>query len=576
MNTSFRRSPSPGLDALQTAGVLSALIFLVNCTFEVLVMHGLYSAQYTLISLLLWSLAVWALWEVVVMARKARIPLASLNAALCLQLGVAVLRHTLHAPATEAPAGSSALAANLDIGLAVVYGPVYLIEFLLIGKLLINTFSYAERVRANQLEEQITINQRASDALAKSHAALNHANTELACSTQAAQDANLAKSRFLATMSHEIRTPMNGILGMAQLSLMPNLKEDERRDYARTILSSGQALLTLLNDILDLSKIEAGKIQLESVVFDPVNLLSEIQALFLGAAQTKNLQLKSQWLGPANQRFQADAHRIRQMISNLVGNAIKFTTQGGVHLEAAEIERDHETVLLEFSVTDTGIGIPEDKRDLLFKPFSQTESSTTREFGGSGLGLSIVSQLAKIMGGDVGVESVMGQGSRFWFRARVKCFTEGEEARRHERATQDDRTSSVSTNQFSGRVLVVEDYVINRMVIESMLGKLGLTVTLVTDGQQAVDAIILGDQLPDLILMDLNMPVMDGCTAVTLIRQWEADGNRACLPIIALTADAFEEDRQRCLAVGMDDFLTKPIGLDALKSTLGKWLSVKT
>jgi PAS domain S-box-containing protein len=398
--------------------------------------------------------------------------------------------------------------------------------------------------------------------------------TELVSASEAALEASRAKSRFLATMSHEIRTPMNGILGMAQLLLMPNLKEDEHRDYARTILSSGQALLTLLNDILDLSKIEAGKIQLDTVVFDPVTILGEIQALFSGAAQTKNLQLKSQWLGSANQRYQADAHRIRQMMSNLVGNAIKFSTQGSVRLEATEIEREADAALLEFSVTDTGIGIPEDKRDLLFKPFSQTESSTTREFGGSGLGLSIVSQLAKLMGGDVGVESVLGHGSRFWFRVRVKCLSVGEGANQHERAAQDESSSSANAQPLSGRVLVVEDNIVNRMVIESMLDKLGLAVTLLTDGQQAVDAIINGDQKPNLILMDINMPVMDGYTATTLIRQWEADRNRDCLPIIALTADAFEEDRQRCLAVGMDDFLTKPIELNALQLALKKWLTV--
>jgi CheY-like chemotaxis protein len=185
-----------------------------------------------------------------------------------------------------------------------------------------------------------------------------------------------------------------------------------------------------------------------------------------------------------------------------------------------------------------------------------------------------VSQLAKLMGGDVGVDSVVGQGSRFWFRVRVKCFFEGEEARRHERVAQDENSSSTNAEQLTGRVLVVEDNMVNRMVIESMLDKLGITVSLLNDGDQAVDAITHCDQQPDLILMDLNMPVMDGYTAVTLIRQWEADQKRDCLPIIALTADAFDEDRQRCLAVGMDDFLTKPIELNALKSALSKWLNI--
>jgi CheY-like chemotaxis protein len=177
------------------------------------------------------------------------------------------------------------------------------------------------------------------------------------------------------------------------------------------------------------------------------------------------------------------------------------------------------------------------------------------------------------MGGDVGVESIVGQGSRFWFRVRVKCFSEDEDARKHERATQIASNSSVSADQLSGQVLVVEDNVVNRMVIESMLEKIGLTVRLLTDGQQAVQAITQGDQQPDLILMDLHMPVMDGYTAVAHIRQWEADQNRASLPIIALTADAFEEDRQHCMAVGMNDFLTKPIELTALQSTLRKWLT---
>jgi CheY-like chemotaxis protein len=353
---------------------------------------------------------------------------------------------------------------------------------------------------------------------------------------------------------------------------MPNLKDDERRDYAGTIHSSGQALLSLLNDILDLSKIEAGKFELDSVVFDPVHLLNEINTLFSGASQTKHLQLEHHWRGRPNQRYQADAHRLRQMISNLVGNAIKFSILGTIHLDGTEIERNAETALLEFSVSDNGIGIPEDKRDLLFKPFSQTESSITREFGGSGLGLSIVSQLAKIMGGDVGVESVVGQGSRFWFRVWVKCATDGEDSRQNELAKQDQSNSSSNSDQLSGQVLVVEDNMVNRMVIESLLDKLGLTVTMLNDGQQAVDAITHGDQKPDLILMDLHMPVMDGYTAVTQIRQWEADQQRAPLPIIALTADAFEEDRQRCMAVGMNDFLTKPIELNALQSALRKWL----
>ena len=390
-----------------------------------------------------------------------------------------------------------------------------------------------------------------------------------------AQAANIAKSRFLATMSHEIRTPLNGVLGMAQLLITPNLTENERLEYARTILSSGHTLLALLNDILDLSKIEAGKFQLDATEFEPAHFLGEICKLFSGAAKTKGLALDSKWVGATTQHFVSDSHRLRQMLSNLVGNAIKFTHSGNVHIECKAIESSKTAAMLEFSVSDSGIGIPVKKQGLLFKPFSQTDDSTTREFGGSGLGLSLVSNLAKAMGGSVGVSSELGHGARFWFRVPAKPVDTPSIGQPMEVPSALQEKSISHVGQLQGHVLVAEDNPINAIVIRSLLARLGVTMTLAANGQSAVDAIVKsteGEQ-HDLILMDLHMPSMDGYAATQCIRQWEAEQRSPRLPIIALTADVFEEDRQRCLSAGMDDFLTKPIAFDVLYSVLAKWLN---
>ena len=387
---------------------------------------------------------------------------------------------------------------------------------------------------------------------------------ELRLAKEAAEAASIAKSRFLATMSHEIRTPMNGVLGMAQI-LMEDVTEVERREYAKVIFDSGQTLLRLLNDILDLSKVEGGKLVLHATDFDPLSLMGEVAALFGEVARTKGLHLHYAWLGPAAQRYLGDEYRLRQMLTNFVGNAIKFTAQGSVRIEIKEVSRQLDGACLEFSVIDTGIGLAADKLPLLFQPFSQADGSTTREFGGSGLGLSIVRNLAQLMGGDVGVESEDGKGSRFWFNVWVR-LAESEEGARPTEAK-----AGAAQPGFSGSVLLVEDNPVNRMVILTLLQKLGMRVDSAENGEEACAALMAGLD-PDIVLMDIQMPKLDGYAATERIREWEAATGRPRTVIVALTANAFAEDRERCLAAGMDDFMSKPVSKDTLQATLARWL----
>jgi signal transduction histidine kinase/CheY-like chemotaxis protein len=376
-----------------------------------------------------------------------------------------------------------------------------------------------------------------------------------------------AKSNFLATMSHEIRTPMNGILGMAQLLMIPTLQENERLDYARILFNSGQTLLGLLNDILDASKIDAGKLELTPVNFSPQTVLEEIHALFNEMARQKGLELRIAWQGPPTQRYQADAIRLRQMISNLVTNAIKFTNSGSISVHAVELERTATDAMLQFSVTDTGIGIPKEQQSLLFQTFSQLGGTQASHITGTGLGLSIVRSIATAMGGSVGIDSD-GHGSTFWIRVRVRVVTPVAEHQPVVPVSIQLEPQAVAAGR---TIMVVEDNVINRKVIEVMLAKAGATVTCTENGQQAVDMIARGTVF-DLIFMDCRMPVMNGLQATKLIRQWEQDNKSGHVPIIALTAGVFSDDRQACIGAGMDDFLAKPVDRANIMETLTKWI----
>lgn len=397
--------------------------------------------------------------------------------------------------------------------------------------------------------------------------------TDLVRAQQAAEAANVAKSQFLATMSHELRTPMNGILGAAQLLQQAGLPEAEREGYTNTILRSGQALLALLNDILDLSKVEAGRIDFEHIPLWPASLLEDTRSLFASLARDKGLGLEVCWHGPGDAAYRGDPGRLRQMLNNLVSNAIKFSSAGTVRLEARplfESSGDGKTVL-EFRVTDQGIGIAPEKQAQLFRPFSQVDASTTRRYGGTGLGLSIVKGLSELMGGDTGVHSRPGKGSAFWFTAALQPCAAGREGT--EALPSAARSVEDAPLPADARLLVVEDHPANRYIIAHMLQRCGLTPEIAVHGQAAVDLIRLGRDF-DLILMDVEMPVLDGYQATQAIRAVEADragGHRHA--IIALTANAFPTDRQKALDAGMDDFIPKPIVLRQLRAKLTRWLS---
>ena len=402
-------------------------------------------------------------------------------------------------------------------------------------------------------------------------AKLNH---DLSVSAREALEASRIKSQFLANMSHEIRTPLNGILGMAQVLLLPGIGDSERVDYAHTIVSSGQTLLALLNDILDLSRVEAGNMQLEAIAVLPLAVITETMALFSDQAKGAGLAIGCHWAGLPDACYLGDPHRLRQMLSNLVGNAIKFTRQGHVRIEANEISHNEDGALLEFSVSDSGVGIAPDKQSLLFQSFTQADTSTTREYGGSGLGLSIVRKMAELMGGGVGVHSEPGQGSRFWFRVRLGHARAIASAAVPASTRAAHRCAEAALRQFAGHVLLVEDNRVNQLVVQTLLVKRGVQVTLVGDGQQALDALMARQPVApfDLVLMDLQMPVLDGCSATRALRDWEAQTGCARLPVAALTAGAFADDHQQCMDAGMDEVLTKPIAKDALEAALARWL----
>ncbi|MGE0553256.1 MAG: ATP-binding protein [Gemmatimonadales bacterium] len=414
--------------------------------------------------------------------------------------------------------------------------------------------SCASHIRSDQLRtELVSINKSLESSIEERTA-------ELRLARDSAYRAAQVKSEFLANMSHEIRTPMNAVLGTAAMLLESGL-DPSQASLADTIVRSGRDLLKIINDILDFSKLEAGKLRVEAIPFDLHETVRNVVAMLTPKADLKRVRLGLRIADDTPTQVVGDPGRLRQVLTNLTDNAIKFTEHGYVmlHVGSAGVS-DTGTPIVRCTVKDSGTGIPEDKLAAIFDKFTQADASTTRKYGGTGLGLAISRQLVELMGGRIEVESELGSGSAFTVILPVPVPADD--------ASTAGANAAAAPARLAGRVLLAEDYPANQRIARWMLEKLGLTVDIAADGAQAVAA--LGHQAYDLVLMDCQMPEMDGYDATRAIRSSGAAYQG--IPIVAMTASAMATDRDRCLACGMNDYVSKPVQQEVLARVLARWL----